>query len=424
MNGGERSMPDRAQVEEYIHKAEAELRENILPFWIAHVVDTERGGFYGCVSNTLAVDKDAPRGALLSSRILWTYSAAYRRYGSGERCARPEYLRMARLAYEDLMAHFWDNEYAGLYWMVGADGSPINTRKQIYGQAFGVYALAEYFRATGEREALERAKALFWAIEEHSCDRENGGYLEAYTRDWQLADDLRLSEVDMNEIKSVNTHLHVMEAYANLMRVWDGPELAKKQAELIAIVMRHIVDPKTYHAILFFDEHWRAKSEHISFGHDIELSWLLVEAVEILGDARLIAAAQALAVNMARVTLAEGVDPDGGLLYEAGPNGVLNPHKEWWPQAEAVVGFLNAYQLSAAPDFMDAALRSWDFIERHLIDREHGEWFRYVSREGIVGADEPKVSFWKCPYHNSRACMEMSDRLKAMTDGRLSHTRR
>jgi mannobiose 2-epimerase len=438
-------MPERADLQSYVHRAERELRENILPFWIRHAVDRERGGFYGRISNDLVVDKEAPRGALLCSRILWTYAAAYRRYHD------PEYLDMARLAYDDLMAHFWDDEHAGLYWMVDADGNPINTRKQIYGQAFGIYALSEYFRATGEGEALGKAKALFRAIEEHSYDRENKGYLEAYTRDWQLEEDLRLSDVDMNEKKSMNTHLHVMEAYANLMRVWDDAQLAERQAELIAVMMERIIDRRTYHTILFFDEHWHAKSDRISFGHDIEMSWLLVEAAEALPSPRpplgpprtqgggrgkpplgpprnqgggrgaggegdhLVEAAQALAVNMAQATLAEGVDADGGLLYEADASGILNSDKEWWPQAEAVVGFLNAYQLSSRQYFLDAALKSWDFIEQYLVDGEHGEWFRYVTREGIVGADEPKVSFWKCPYHNSRACMEMIDRIRTFS---------
>jgi mannobiose 2-epimerase len=209
----------------------------------------------------------------------------------------------------------------------------------------------------------------------------------------------------------MNTHLHIMEAYANLMRTWNDAELHSKQAELIDLVMSRIVDPQTYHTILFFDECWNCKSDHISYGHDIEASWLLVESADGLGDAGLIAAARALAVPMVEAALDEGIDPDGGMVYEATPEGLVQPNKEWWPQAEAVVGFINAYQLSSEARFLEAALESWDFIETYLIDRTHGEWFRYVTRDGAVGMDAPKVSFWKCPYHNGRACMETIERL-------------
>lgn len=401
-------MADKSVLQTYIHKAETELRQNILPFWIGHVVDRERGGFYGAVTNNLVVDRDAPRGALLTSRILWTYSAAYRRYRA------PEYLEMARWAYDDLMTHFWDVEYGGLYWVADAEGRPLNMRKQVYGQAFGIYALAEYFRATGESAALCQAIDLFRILEAHCRDPEHRGYFEAYTRDWQLETDLRLSPVDMNEKKSMNTHLHVMEAYTNLLQVWDDTLLRERQAELIEVMIDHIVDPHTGHLTLFFDEYWHPRSDHISFGHDIEASWLLVEAAEVAGDDRLIEAARPLAVRIAQAVHNEALAPDGGLLYEATPGGIVQSQTEWWPQAEAVVGFLNAYQISGEPHFLDTALRCWDYIEAHLVDRRYGEWFRAVARDGTVIEGELKVSFWKCPYHNSRACMEMIERLEGL----------
>lgn len=398
---------DAAALQTYIHKADTELRQNILPFWIEHAVDRERGGFYGSITNDLAVDRDAPRGALLTSRILWTYSAAYRRYHA------PEYLEMARWAYDDLTGRFWDAEYGGLYWIADAEGRPLSVRKQIYGQAFGIYALAEYFRATGDDEALHRAIDLFRVMEDHSHDPEHRGYFEAYTRNWQLETDLRLSPVDMNEKKSMNTHLHVMEAYANLARVWDDGQLRERLLELVEVLMEHIINPQTCHLITFFDERWNVRSDHVSFGHDIEASWLLVEAAEVARERRLIEAARPLAVRMAQVIYDEGLALDGGLYYEATPQGIIRSETEWWTQAEAVVGFLNAYQISSEPHFLDAALRCWDYIEEHLVDRKHGEWFRAVTRDGAI-EDELKVSFWKCPYHNSRACMEMIERLEVL----------
>jgi len=398
-------MMDQTLRQTYIHKTESELRENILPFWIKHVVDKERGGFYGELSNTLDVDKDAPRGALLSARILWTYSAAYQRYRA------PEYLEMARWAYNDLLSRFWDETHGGLYWMVGTDGALLRPRKQIYGQAFGIYALAEYYSATGEPGALDKAIAIFRLMEEHSHDPNYGGYFEAYTRDWRLESDLRLSDVDMNAMKSMNTHLHVMEAYTTLLRVWDSVELRARQAENIDIMMHRIVSPTTFHTLLFFDEAWNPRTDHISYGHDIETNWLLVESAETLGDADRSAEARALAVKMAQAVYDEGLDAEGGLVNDGDSNGVTNPDFEWWPQAEAAAGFLNAYQLSGQPHFLQAALRSWDFIETYFVDRQHGEWFRTVTQDHVVDRSAAKVSFWKCPYHNGRACMELIDRL-------------
>jgi len=400
---------NQTQLQTYIHKAETELRENILPFWIAHAVDQERGGFYGEISNTLVVDKDAPRGALLSARILWTYSAAYKRYRA------PEYLEMARWAYDDLLSRFWDETHGGLYWMVGADKTLLRPRKQIYGQAFGIYALSEYYSATGEQAALDKAIAIFRLMEEHSHDPEHGGYFEAYTREWRLESDLRLSDIDMNEMKSMNTHLHVMEAYANLMRVWDSAELRARQAENIDLMMHRIISPKTFHTLLFFDEAWNSRVDHISYGHDIETNWLLVESAEVLGDKRRIIEAKAYAVRMAQAIYDEGLDAEGGLVNDGDASGVTDPDFEWWPQAEAAVGFLNAYQLSGQAHFLQAALRSWDFIETYFIDRQHGEWFRHVTKNHSVDHTAAKVSFWKCPYHNGRACMELIDRLGKLT---------
>ncbi len=402
-------MVDTTRLRATMRRAEADLRRNILPFWMEHAVDHERGGFFGEVTNDLTVRPEAPRGALLTSRILWTYAAAYRRYGD------PAYLKMADWAFEDLLNRFWDAEHIGLYWMVGADGELIRPRKQLYGQAFGIYALAEYHAATENSLALETAQAIFRAIEEHAYDPANKGYFESFNRAWQMTDDVRLSAVDLNEMKSMNTHLHVMEAFTNLLRVWPDPLLKARQIELLNVMMTHIIRPETHHMTLFFDETWAPRSPHVSYGHDIEASWLLVESTEVVGDPGLHTKAEGIAVKMAQAVYDEGRDPDGGIVYESGPEGLIDATKQWWPQAEAAVGFLNAYQISGAPHFLAASLSSWDFIEAYLIDHDHGEWLRYVKRDLTRPAgndeDHAKVSFWKCPYHNGRACMELTERL-------------
>jgi len=402
---------DSATNQQYAARIETELRRNILPFWMQHAVDRARGTFFGSVTNDLVVDRQAPRGALLTARILWTYAAASRHYPD------PEYRAMADFAYADLIGRFLDREHGGLFWSIDADGAPLEPRKQIYGQAFGVYALTEYHRATGRREPLDQAIALYRLIEEHARDRHLGGYFEAYARDWQPIDDVRLSAVDLNEPKSQNTHLHVMEAYTNLLRVWPDAELRQRQADLLDVMLTRILDPATFHLGLFFSTDWQRRSDKISFGHDIEASWLLTEAAEVLGDPALIARILPVALQMAEVTLAQGVDADGALYNEAGPRGLTDTNKEWWPQAEAVVGFLNACQHGGDERFWRAALRVWDFIERRLVDRAHGEWFRGVTREGALLADQLKVGFWKCPYHNGRTGLEAVARLRALAAG-------
>lgn len=392
----------------YIPRIEAELRENILPFWIRHTVDRQNGGFYGEISHDLVVRNKAERGALLTSRILWTFSSAYRHY------RQADYWEMASWAYADLMKRFWDPVHGGFYWSASPEGEPLRTRKQIYGQAFGIYALSEYYSISREEKVLDRAIELYRLLETHCRDPRHGGYFEAFTRQWKRETDVRLSEIDLNEPKSQNTHLHVMEAYTNLLRVWPDPGLRQSQHRLIEVMLNRILDSTTYHLGLFFNETWDRRTDRISFGHDIEAAWLLYEAAVGVGDPALLERTREVALKIAEVTFVQGLDQDGALLYEADPTGIISDLKEWWPQAEAAVGFLAAYQLGGDKRYLTAALRLWDFIEAHLVDRKNGEWFRNVSRDGTRTSLESKVSFWKCPYHNGRACLELVDRLQGL----------
>jgi mannobiose 2-epimerase len=400
------TIPDVAA--DYSRRIEDDLRGNILPFWIGHVVNPANGGFLGSLTNDRSADRGAERGALLTSRILWTFSAAYARYRD------PAYLAMADHAYNDLTRHFRDAENGGYFWSISPDGGVLRDRKQVYGQAFAVYALAEYHAATGLRGPLERAIEVYRLIEKHAR-APHGGYLEAFGRAWEPIADMRLSEVDMNEPKSQNTHLHVMEAYTRLLLAWPDAGLRKALREIVDIMLARIVDPASGHLGLFFAEDWTPRSDRVSYGHDIEAAWLLTWSAAALQDAGLMARIRSLAVKIAAVTLAEGVDADGGVFNQGAPGGLTDSNKEWWPQAEAVVGFLNAYQLSGQEPYLRAALRTWDFIELRLVDRRSGEWFRGVTRDGRVLDNELKVSFWKCPYHNGRTGLEASRRLRELS---------
>lgn len=389
-------------------QATTELHGNILPFWIEHVRNETGGGFHGEVRADLSPNEKAPRGALMTCRILWTYSAAMRRD------ARPEYRAMADHAFADLNARFWDEFNGGLIWSVNADGSPLARHKQVYLQTFGIYALAEYHRATDDPLALARARTLFRLLEDNARDPQHGGYFEAFTPDWSKEMPEMRRTIGGNAPKSQNTHLHIMEAYTNLLRVWPDPELRSAQTRLVGLMLERILDPQTHHLGLFFKADWSPDSNSISYGHDIEAAWLLCEAAGVLEDAALLERTRTAAVEIARVTLAEGVSLLGGIYNEGGPRGVTNDDHEWWPQAEAVVGFLNAYQISGDKRFLDAATTTWNFIDTHVIDRERGEWFLMVDAKGRPQSRRPKASIWKCPYHNGRACMEIADRVNAI----------
>lgn len=384
---------------------EEELKGNIFPFWLEKAVDETNGGYYGYIDRNLNADNTADKALVLNTRIMWTFSAAYRVYGE------QRYLEVANRAYRYLKDYFEDNEHGGLYWSVSAKGTPVSTKKQVYGQAFAIYAYSEHYRATGDESTLKKAIELFHILERYTFNPVSKGYIEALSREWQETSDNSLSSKDLNSKMSMNTHLHVLEAYTNLYRIWPDNLLQQKLRNLITVTIDHIVNEESWHFNLFFDLAWNSEADHISYGHDIEGSWLLCEAAEVLGDEDLLAAVRLVALRMAEATLKEGVDEDGGLFNEAGPAGLLDTDKDWWPQAEAVVGFYNAFQLTGDEVYREAALHAWTFIERHLVDHQNGEWHWSVRRDGTISDNEEKAGPWKCPYHNSRACMEMIERL-------------
>ena len=393
---------------ELLQRIEADLRGNILPFWIAHAVNRPAGTFHGTLNHAMEIDPAAERGALLSARILWTYARAFRQYREAA------YREMADYAHADLMTRYHDVKHDGFYWSIDAAGRVLRDRKQVYGQAFAIYALSEYHAATGSAAALAGAIAVFRLLETHARERQFGGYLEAFSRDWSPIADMRLSDVDQNDPKSQNTMLHVMEAYTRLLNVWPDATLKSALSDLVEVMLAHILNSRTAHLGLFFPNDWQPTSRKISYGHDIEAAWLLTRAADAIGDAALGARVQAAALRIADVTLVEGTDTDGAIFNLGDPTGIIDDTREWWPQAEAVVGWIDAWQRSGDERYFRAAAHTWEFIERNLVDRKHGEWFRGVTKSGQVMEHFEKVGFWKCPYHNGRMGLEVAARLRAV----------
>jgi len=412
--------------EQFVASVREELFGDILPFWRDRIVDEQRGGFIGQMSNDLRIQDDAPKDLILNARLLWSFSAFCR-------CTHDERDRvLAQRAYDYLTDHFLDPQHGGYFWELDPDGGVLDDKKKVYGQAFCIYALAEYYRVFNEPRALSQAVEVFDLIESHARDVQYGGYFEVMSRDWRPCEDMRLSDKDMNEKKSMNNHLHILEGYTNLVRVWRGhpglvsrgrdalgsekkeqgqDALATRLRDLIELFRRHIVNAEQMHFQHFFDEAWTPRSDSYTFGHDIEGSWLLCEAADVLGDRQLSDEISALAVKMARAVLNEGLDRDGGLLYEGRNGQITNPNKEWWPQAEAVVGFWNAWQFTGAAAFRDAAVRCWQCIQDKVVDRGRGEWFWCIRPDGTPDPAQPKVSAWKGPYHNGRCCLEIIRRI-------------
>ncbi len=382
-----------------------ELAGNILPFWMTHSVDKVNGGFYGALTNDLEIHNEVPHSAILCARILWTYATAFRRLGDRD------YLDMASRAYDYLRNVFLDPEFGGVYWTIDAAGTPVMDRKHHYAQAFAIYGLSEYYRATQQPESLALARSLFHLLEKHAYDPLYGGYIEGSSRSWETLADIRLSDRDLNCHKSMNTMLHVLEAYTNLLRVWQDATLKTQHRALIELFQTHIVDPATGHFKLFFDDQWNSLSPNMSFGHDIEGSWLLLEAAEVQAEPALAESVRATSLQLATAVYQDGLEKDGSLLYEAGPQGLVDGDRSWWVQAEAMPGFYNAYQISGQERFARAAWQSWNYIQDNMVDRVHGDWIKKLHRNGTRDEKSFKVGPWECPYHHSRACFEMLDRL-------------
>lgn len=398
------------RTEQFLSEVEDILRNNILKFWIDKMQDPD-GGFYGQMDGEGNIIPDAPKGAILNARILWSFSSAYRYYKGHNKEFAKECLLAATRAKDYLIEHFIDNKYGGVYWSLDADGKRLDTKKQFYALGFAIYGLSEYVRATGDDSALPHAINLYRCIERYSFDPQDNGYLEACTREWNEIADMRLSAKDANEKKTMNTHLHIIEPYTNLYRVWPDEELRGRISNLLDVFCDRIFVPETGHLGLFFDEKWNLKSEAFSYGHDIEAAWLLMEAAFVTGDIDIINKVRPVALRVGRAGW-EGLQEDGSMIYENHPGVSCDTDRHWWVQAENVVGSLWLWKYMNVPEGADVAMKCWDYITGNLVDREGGEWFWSVSESGEVNTRDDHAGFWKCPYHNARMCIEVLEILK------------
>lgn len=397
---------------------EAELLDNILPYWMKNGVEKNGHGFYGAVDLNGDPVLTANKTSVLNARILWTFSAAALLYNN------KEYAAIADKAYYVVTEDFEDKEFGGYYMELTSANKVANDIKHTYAQAFVIYSLCKYYEFRPLEEVKQKIQELFILLEEKTKDPVNIGYYESFTRDWKIYGENRMA--DNNEPKSMNTHLHVLEAWAALYKIWKDPKVELRLTEMLNLFLNNIIRENGHFGI-FFDEAFNEvhSSKGIcSFGHDIEGSWLLWEAAEILGDKEILEKMRPVTVRMVDNIERVALDKDGGLFLESTRFGShVKTNKHWWQQAETLVGFMNAFELTGNVKYWNTVRLTWNFIDAYLIDHERGEWFTKLNRLGVPylvePADDPspyyrndwKIDPWKCPYHNGRAMMEMMKRI-------------
>lgn len=404
-------------------RMEANVRTCILPFWRQHMVDEKAGGFYGMVDDDLCPVAGYPKALVLNTRMLWSYSSAWRHLQNKEDKI------LASYAFDYIKTHFWDEQFGGVYWMLNSDGVPIELEKRTYAQAFIIYSMAEYYRVSGKAEALDMAMQTFRLVNEHA-KYPNGGYADSVQRDWRRDDWVWRWFMNANgAAKLLNSHLHLFEATITLYEVTGDPQVGAVLAEFLAFLLDVAVDKNLHHLKAGMDEAGNRIDNEISFGHDAECCYLLVMAADLLGDEGLKKRAAQTALDIMAHVYEEGLDRENGGLFNEQDcvSGHLNRAKVWWVQAEGITSFFNCYQLSGDEKYLDAAIAIWDYVEKYVVDYKNGEWFAVGTGDGAgpeaVAQSEAvravcagKASKAKCPYHNARACFEIMDRVGRMLD--------
>ena len=377
--------------------------KNILSYWTNNTLDQENGGFLGQINHYNEVIPNANKGIILNSRILWSFSAASNHLNTNE------HKSICDRAYNYLKTFFNDEKHKGVFWELDHQGNPVNKRKQVYAQAFSIYALSEYYIFSKNEEAKNWAIELFNQIEKHAKDPINIGYFEAFNEDWSPIEDMRLSDKDMNASKTMNTHLHILEAYTTLLKIHDSKALRESLKMLVDVFLEKFLN-KNNHYELFFDDHWNLLSNSISYGHDIETAWLVIEAAKLLNDKKLLQKTENIALKVVDTFLEEALDKEGAVINEKNlTTNHIDTDRHWWPQVEALIGLNYAYHLNKNEKYLVHSQKIWEFTKKHLIDHKNGEWYFRVDKNGTVYTKEDKVSMWKAPYHTSRACIILNE---------------
>ena len=384
--------------------------ENILLFWEKYTIDEKNGGFIGQIDSDMTKNPNADKGVILNARIIIAFSSAY------IYIKKADYLALATRAYNYLIDHFYDHENNGVYFMVDYKGNPIEERNQIIAVAFVTYAFSEYYRATGDSEAIDYAMKLFDNLESFALDKENNGYFDAFSKEWEKLEDMRMYPGDIDAKKTMNANFHIMVAYANIYRAYKNNKIKNALKNIIEILIEKIIDTKRGSCNLFFEENWEIIPSNDTYGLDIEASWLIWDAAHVLEDDKLIEKIKPIVLRIVEHCIQFGYDKDGGMMNEGNdPEGVLNTYKSWWVQAESVIAFFNAYQITNENKYLAYALLTWDFIKKYVIDSVNGEWYGTVGKDDhIPNLEESKIGPWKCPYHNSRMGLQIAERIDSI----------
>ena len=387
------------------------LRNDIIPFW-NKLRDDENGGFYGQMDNDLVVDKQGGKGVILNSRILWFYSQCAIVLRESDKQAAEECLKYAAHAFDFCRDHCVDSENGGVYWMMKYDGTPLDTMKHTYNQAFAIYALSTYYLASDVGAALDLAFELFETVESKCTD--DIAYMEAFDRNWKLIENDALSENGLMADKTMNTVLHLIEAYTVLYKASGEEKVAERLRFLLDITKNKIFDSENNKLLVFFDRELNVIGDIHSYGHDIEASWLIDRACDVLGDEKLRAEWAAMDLRIANNIYNIAYEENGeyGSLLNERDKTEINTKRIWWVQAETVVGFVNAYEHGKDKKFMTAAEKVLNWIEKYQRDPRCGEWWGELDKNGVPIEKVTMVNEWKCPYHNGRMALEIMERMK------------
>lgn len=386
-----------------------ELQQNIMPFWLEKVTGNAEDGFVSRITCDNHIVPDADKGVILYARMLWSYAAWFTYTGDKQIAERAEQV------FRYFNHHFWDDEYGGVYWALDAKGKVKISRKYMYAQAFALYGYSEFYSAFDSPKACDYARELFAKMETKASDKNNGGYHEVFTRAWQSCEDTRLSEHEEGHPKSMNTHLHILEAYTTYYICQQNKLLRQRIRHLSLLFVEQMLRKDGNYFEPYFDHNWRSTSEGISFGHDIEATWLLCRAAEAIGEESLKRQIQEITIKIGEFVIENAIDADGGFINQQYADGSIDQYRHWWPQAEAIIGFLNIYELTGETKYLTACHNIWMYIKQQIIDKKNGDWHSCIHADGtITGKD--KVDFWKTPYHNSRMALECIRRVEHMAN--------